>query len=91
MIIREHYLEKIRPFLGKPVVKAITGMRRVGKSVFVRQIMEQLSTEGVAQDAIVYVDMESLEYDFIRDYRALNDHVIARSAHVSGKIHVLID
>ena len=91
MIIREHYLEKIRPFLGKPVVKAITGMRRVGKSVFVRQIMELLSTEGVAPDAIVYVDMESLEYDFIRDYRALNDHVIARSAHVSGKIHVLID
>ena len=42
MISRKYYLEKIQPYLGKPVVKAITGLRRVGKSVFVRQLIEHL-------------------------------------------------
>lgn len=32
MISRKYYLEKIQPYLGKPVVKAITGLRRVGKA-----------------------------------------------------------
>ncbi len=91
MVIREHYLAKIRPFLGKPVVKAVTGLRRVGKSVFVRQIIDFLLKEGVAKEAIVYVDMESLEHDDIRDYRALHTHVVSCSAHVSGKVHVFID
>jgi hypothetical protein len=30
--IRNFYLDKIKPFMGKPVIKIITGMRRaVGK------------------------------------------------------------
>ena len=31
---RNLYIDKIEPFVGKPVVKVITGMRRVGKSCF---------------------------------------------------------
>ncbi len=32
LIARERYLEKIRPFIGKNVIKVLTGQRRVGKS-----------------------------------------------------------
>lgn len=31
-IIREKYISKIKPFINKPVLKILTGMRRVGKS-----------------------------------------------------------
>lgn len=91
MIVREYYLEKIRPFLGKPMVKAITGLRRVGKSVFVRQMIDILTQQGIADKNIIYVDMESLQFDFIRDYLALNDYIKKRSNGVSGKIYVFID
>lgn len=33
-IIRPKYLKKINQFVDKPVVKILTGMRRVGKSTF---------------------------------------------------------
>lgn len=29
---RKEYIGKIKPFINKPVIKVITGMRRVGKS-----------------------------------------------------------
>ena len=32
MIQRERYMQEIRDFMDKPVVKIITGMRRCGKS-----------------------------------------------------------
>ena len=44
MHTRNSYLERIQPFIGKPVVKVITGLRRAGKSCFLRQIMKWLKT-----------------------------------------------
>lgn len=57
MIIRQGYIETIRPFLGRPIVKAITGLRRVGKSVFIRQLMDELRRANVPDSNIIYVDM----------------------------------
>ena len=88
MINRKYYLEKIQPYLGKPVVKTITGLRRVGKSVFVRQLIEHLRNQGIASDNILYVDMESLGFDFIRTYNDLHKHVTKMTDKVSGKIYI---
>lgn len=33
MIDRELYMSKIRPFIDRPVIKVIAGIRRCGKSV----------------------------------------------------------
>ena len=32
-VSREKYVEKIRPFIGKNVIKVLTGQRRVGKKL----------------------------------------------------------
>lgn len=37
MVIRELYLERIRPFYDSEMVKVITGIRRCGKSTIMRQ------------------------------------------------------
>ena len=42
MIIREHYLKKIRGFYDSDLIKIITGIRRCGKSVVLNQIMEEI-------------------------------------------------
>ena len=39
MIIREHYLKKIRPFVESDLIKIITGIRRCGKSVIMGQLL----------------------------------------------------
>ena len=41
MIKREHYLSQIRPFYDKDLIKVITGIRRSGKSVLMKQIMDE--------------------------------------------------
>lgn len=46
MIIREHYLAKIRPFYDSDLIKIITGVRRCGKSVIKDQIEEELRKMG---------------------------------------------
>ena len=91
MIIRQEYLDRIQPFIGKPVIKAVTGLRRVGKSVFIRQIINQLKQNGIAEKNIDYVDIESLEFDFIRTYQDLNRYLQDKTAGVAGKIYVFID
>lgn len=41
-IYRKEYFSKIEPFIDKQIIKIITGMRRVGKSYFLKQIIDQL-------------------------------------------------
>ena len=38
MIQRERYINNIKPFIGKDIVKVLTGIRRSGKSVMLRLI-----------------------------------------------------
>ncbi len=46
MIIREHYISQIRPFYDSDLIKIITGIRRCGKSIILRQIMNEIETAG---------------------------------------------
>lgn len=91
MIIRKDYLKKIEPFVGQPMIKAITGVRRVGKSFFIRQLMESLRERGVPERNLVSVDMESLKFDPIRTYLDLHAHVEAQIKKARGKVYVFID
>ena len=47
MIKREYYMKKIIPFIDKDIVKVLTGIRRSGKSVMLKLIMEELRNRGV--------------------------------------------
>ena len=62
MINRELYMEQITPFIDKPFVKVITGIRRCGKSVVLRLIREELLRRGVSEDYIIYMNFESFEW-----------------------------
>ncbi len=46
MIIREKYMTQIRPFYESDLVKIITGIRRCGKSVILKQIYDELEAKG---------------------------------------------
>ena len=46
MIIREKYMDQIRPFYESDLIKIITGIRRCGKSVILKQVLNELEAAG---------------------------------------------
>ena len=67
LIPRQTYIDRMMPFLGSRVVKVVTGMRRCGKSTFLRMFMRHLAEAGVRPaDEIVYVDLEAFENADVR-------------------------
>lgn len=57
MVIRKHYLDQIRPFIGTDVIKVITGIRRCGKSVLMEQIRDEILSSS-PKTAVIYLDLE---------------------------------
>lgn len=68
MIIREKYLSKIRPFYNQDLIKVITGIRRCGKSVILKQIMDELMENGVSKEQIIYINFEFEDYHEILNH-----------------------
>ena len=87
-IIRETYLKKIRPFMGKPVIKILSGMRRVGKSELLKQIEAEIK-HNEPKKKVISINKELRQFDFITDYKVLNSH-IGESGGKSGSV-ILID
>lgn len=46
MIIRKKYMAEIKPFCESDLIKVITGIRRCGKSVILKQVMNELKAAG---------------------------------------------
>jgi hypothetical protein len=91
MIIRQRYLHRILPFIDKPVIKVITGIRRCGKSTFLKMIIDTLVNKGVEQNNILLINKDSLEFDWMQDYRQLIEFVNERFTNISGKKYLFID
>lgn len=75
MIIRETYLKKIRSFYHLDLIKVITGIRRCGKSVLLMQIMDELRSQGIANEQIIYINFEDYDFSFIRTGMDLYEYV----------------
>ena len=79
-----YYLGRLRQFLDAPVITAVTGLRRVGKSVLLRQFAASVRDER----QVVYVDKESFDFDHVRTARDLVD--LVESSTRRGRRRVVI-
>ncbi len=71
-IPRPEYLEKVRPFIGKGLIKAIIGQRRTGKSYILYQIMDEIrSLPKVHSKDILYINKELQEFSEIQNHTDL--------------------
>ena len=64
---RDLYLQRIIPFIDKPFIKVITGLRRSGKSALLELIKEELLTKGINENNIIYLNFESLSNNAYTD------------------------
>lgn len=89
---REKYLKKIRPFYSEEdLIKAITGVRRCGKSSLMETICDELKqTMGVKDEQIIYIDLDSRKNRNIKTADAL-ETLIESQTTPKEKIYLFID
>jgi len=86
---RENYLQRLAVWIDKPVIKVIVGQRRVGKSMFLFQIMEHIRIANPEANCI-YINTENEEYQHIKNYKELQKEVNAKLNN-EAKNYLLID
>lgn len=74
MIERAEYLEKLKKWKDKDLIKVITGIRRCGKSTIFDLFIDYLKSCGINDEHIISVNLESPEYKF-NDYMELYNYV----------------
>ena len=84
-IIRSVYFDKIVPFIDKPVVKVITGIRRCGKSVMMEQIQNYLVKKGVNEKYILSLNFESFTDERVHSFESVSAAVKALDENSGGK------
>lgn len=88
---RVEYLDKIRPYLGKKIIKVIVGMRRSGKSYFLKQLRDELFKEGLKKEMFLMIDMEEIKNDIITDYKELVKYIDEYFEGTKGRRVLFID
>ena len=92
MIVRRHYLEKVRPFVGTDVVKVITGIRRSGKSVLLEQIRDELIGGGKGETEVVYLNLEDRANAPLLRAEALHERLAGVLTAAKGRrVAILLD
>ena len=91
MIKRETYMKRIRPFIGKELVKVMTGIRRAGKSVMLELIQDELRSTGVSSENFISINFEDLRYVHLLNAMTLHEEILKRVEHIEGKIYLFFD
>lgn len=68
---REDYLKKIRGFYSDDMIKVISGIRRCGKSFFLKSIIQELMENGVKEKDIIYIELDKKEFKNIKTSKQL--------------------
>ncbi len=89
LIERPYYTEKIRPHIDKPIIKILTGQRRIGKSYILLQLMDIIK-EADSTAQIIYISKELKEFSRIQTDTDLYQHITSE-LNENKKNYVFID
>ena len=89
MIERTKYLEELKLWKDKDLIKVVTGIRRCGKSTLFLLFINYLKSIGVKDDEIIHINLEDADYDF-SGYKELYDYV-NKKINAKKKYYVFLD
>lgn len=89
MIERTEYLELLKRFKDKDLIKVITGIRRCGKSTLFDLYIDYLKANKIEDNRIIKINLESPEYHF-QAYMELYNYVNAQIKD-NEKYYVFLD
>lgn len=73
-IVRPIYTEKIIPFIGKQIIKVLTGQRRIGKSYIMLQLMDHIKEENPSAN-IIYINRELEQFNHLLSNIELSEYL----------------
>ena len=74
MIERKEYLEELKRWKDKDLIKVVTGIRRCGKSTLFELFINDLIKSGVKKEQIIKINLEDADYNFL-GYKELYDYI----------------
>lgn len=74
MVERKKYLEELKRWKEKDLIKVVTGIRRCGKSTLFDLFIDYLKSIGVSEKQIIKINLEDADYDF-KDYKELYNYI----------------
>ena len=86
MVIREKYLSKIRPFIGKDIIKVLTGIRRGGKSVLLEQICSEINSPNT-----IFLNFEDMGNRNLCSGEALHEYVCEKIGSSTEQFYLFFD
>lgn len=78
MTERTEYLNQLIEWKDEQVIKVVTGIRRCGKSTLLELYADYLRKTGVADEQIIFINLESLENEYLLDYKVLYQYITER-------------
>lgn len=90
MIPRTRYLEQIKPFIGKNIIKILIGVRRSGKSTLMEQIKDHIVSSGVEEACTLHINLESATHANLVTAENLYQYISERAV-PKQKNYVFID
>ena len=91
MLKRDEYIKKIVPFIDKDVIKVLTGIRRSGKSVMLKLLMEELKNRGINENQFIYINFENLKHRKLKNYERLYDFILNKVDDKYKSYYIFLD
>lgn len=74
LISRPDYLTRLKDLQDTPDIKIITGVRRCGKSMLMKEYIADLKVQGGDKN-IIYIDFMDLKFEGLKEYHALYSYI----------------
>lgn len=91
MLKRDEYIKKIIPFIDKDLIKVLTGIRRSGKSIMLKLIMEELKKRGIKEEQLIYINFENLKNRILNTYDKLYDYILTKAKTDNKNYYIFLD
>ena len=91
MLKRDEYIKQIVLFIDKDVIKVLTGIRRSGKSVMLKLLMEELKNRGINENQFIYINFENLKYRNLKNYERLYDFILNKADNKYKSYYIFLD
>lgn len=75
LVDRPEYLDFLKRWQDKHIIKVISGVRRAGKSTLFTLFRNYLKDNGVSQNQIININFEDMKYDNLKDAKKLYDYL----------------
>lgn len=90
MILRTSYFNQLLQLRDQDLIKVVTGIRRCGKSTLLHAFKQHLLIDGVAADAICFLNFEERENAHFQSWEQVYDFIIGNLS-AAAKRYVFLD